>query len=70
MEKRGNMIKHIYRLKEYNNTTGDELIQYATRKEDLEKQLPTVSPNQEITKIKFDANDMQDLVNQLNILKQ
>jgi len=60
------MIRHIYRLREYDDTTGDELIQYATHKEHLEKQLPTVSPDQEITEIEFDANDMEDLVNQLN----
>ena len=41
----------IYKLTEYNSSTGEEKIFYSHLKQDLEIQLPTVSEDQEITKI-------------------
>ena len=56
----------IYKLTEYNSSTGEEKIVYGHIKESLEGQLPTVSEDQEITEINFDANDMESLCNALN----
>ena len=58
--------RSIYRLREYNSMTGEELIVYGVHKHELETMLPTVSEDQEITTINFDANDMETLVNELN----
>ena len=56
----------IYKLTEYNSSTGEEKIFYSHLKKQLEIQLPTVSEDQEITEINFDANDMESLCNALN----
>jgi hypothetical protein len=56
----------IYKLTEYNSSTGEEKIFYSHLKEHLENQFPTVSEDQEITKINFDTNDMESLCDALN----
>ena len=56
----------IYKLTEYNSSTGEEKIVYGHTKQSLEDQMPTVSEDQKITEINFDANDMNDLCDQLN----
>lgn len=56
----------IYKLTEYNSSTGEEKIFYSHIKEHLENQFPTVSEDQEIKQIEFDANDMESLCNALN----
>ena len=56
----------IYKLTEYNSSTGELKVFYDHVKENLEMQLPTVSEDQEIKEIKFDANDMESLCNALN----
>ena len=56
----------IYKLTEYNSSTGEEKIFYSHSKENLENQFPTVSEDQEITEINFDANDMESLCDALN----
>jgi hypothetical protein len=56
----------IYKLTEYNSSTGEEKIIYGHTKQSLEDEMPTVSEDQEITEINFNANDMSDLCNQLN----
>ena len=56
----------IYKLTEYNSSTGEEKIVYGHTKQSLEDQMPTVSEDQEITKINFNANDMKSLCNALN----
>jgi hypothetical protein len=56
----------IYKLTEYNSSTGELKVFYDYVKENLEMQLPTVSEDQEIKEIKFDANDMESLCNALN----
>ena len=56
----------IYKLREYNSSTGEEKIFYSHLKEHLENQFPTVSEDQEITKINFDTNDMESLCDALN----
>ena len=56
----------IYKLTEYNSSTGVLKVFYDHVKENLEMQLPTVSEDQEIKEIKFDANDMKSLCNALN----
>ena len=56
----------IYKLTEYNSSTGEEKIFYSHLREHLENQLPTVSEDQEITEINFNANDMESLCNALN----
>ncbi len=56
----------IYRLWEYDSSTGDEKIWYSNDRESLENQFPTVSEDQHITEIKFDANDMKSLCDSLN----
>ena len=56
----------IYKLTEYNSSTGEEKIIYGHIKEDLENEMPTVSEDQEIKEINFDANDMESLCNALN----
>lgn len=62
----------IYRLTEYNSSTGEEKIVYGHIKEHLENEMPTVnedgtvSENQEIKEINFNANDMESLCNALN----
>jgi len=63
----GNMADRvIYKLTEYNSSTGEEKIVYGHTKQSLENQMPTVSEDQKITEINFDANDMNDLCDQLN----
>jgi hypothetical protein len=56
----------IYRLTEYNSSTGEEKIVYGCTIQSLEDEMPTVSENQEIVEIDFDANDMEDLCKALN----
>jgi hypothetical protein len=56
----------IYKLTEYNSSTGEEKIFYSHIKEHLENQFPTVSEDQQIKQIEFDANDMETLCNALN----
>jgi len=56
----------IYRLWEYDSATGNEKVWYSNKKEDLENQFPTISIDQHITEINFNANDMQGLCDQLN----
>ena len=56
----------IYKLTEYNSSTGEEKIFYSHLREHLENQFPTVSEDQEIKQIEFDANDMESLCNALN----
>ena len=56
----------IYKLTEYNSSTGEEKIIYSHIKQSLEEEMPTVSEDQEIKEIKFDANDMESLCNALN----
>ena len=56
----------IYKLIEYNSSTGEEKIIYGHIKEDLENQMPTISEDQEIKQINFDANDMESLCRALN----
>ena len=58
----------IYKLTEYNSSTGEEKIVYGHIEESLEGQLPTVSEDQEIKQINFNANDMESLCNALNNL--
>ena len=56
----------IYKLTEYNSSTGEEKIIYSHIKQSLEEETPTVSEDQEIKEINFDANDMESLCNALN----
>jgi len=56
----------IYKLTEYNSSTGEEKIIYSHIKQSLEEEMPTVSEDQEITEINFNANDMESLCNALN----
>ena len=56
----------IYKLTEYNSSTGEEKIIYGHIKKSLEEEMPTVSEDQEITEIHFNANDMESLCNALN----
>jgi hypothetical protein len=56
----------IYRLWEYDSATGNEKIWYSNVRKNLENQFPTISEDQHITEINFDANDMQGLCDQLN----
>ena len=56
----------IYKLTEYNSSTDEEKIIYSPTKQSLEDEMPTVSEDQEITEINFDANDMESLCNALN----
>ena len=56
----------IYKLTEYNSSTGEEKIVYGHTKQSLEDQMPTVSEYQEITEINFNANDMESLCDALN----
>ena len=56
----------IYKLTEYNSSTNEEKIFYSHSKENLENQFPTVSEDQEITKINFDTNDIESLCDALN----
>ena len=56
----------IYKLTEYNSSTGEEKIIYSHIKQSLEEEMPTVSEDQEIKEIKFDANDMESLCRALN----
>jgi len=56
----------IYKLTEYNSSTGEEKIIYGHTKQSLENEMPTVSENQEIVEIDFNANDMEDLCKALN----
>ena len=56
----------IYKLTEYNSSTDEQKIVYSHNKQSLENELPTVSEDQEITEINFNANDMEDLCTALN----
>ena len=56
----------IYKLTEYNSSTDEQKIVYSHSKQSLENELPTVSEDQEITEINFNANDMEDLCTALN----
>ena len=56
----------IYKLTEYNSSTGEEKIIYSHMRQSLEEEMPTVSEDQEITEINFNANDMESLCNALN----
>ena len=56
----------IYKLTEYNSSTGEEKIVYGHIKKHLENEMPTVSEDQEIKQINFNANDMESLCNALN----
>ena len=56
----------IYKLTEYNSSTGEEKIIYRNMRQSLEEEMPTVSEDQEIKEIEFNANDMESLCNALN----
>ena len=56
----------IYKLTEYNSSTGEEKIIYSHIKQSLEEEMPTVSEDQEITEINFNAKDMESLCDALN----
>ena len=56
----------IYKLTEYNSSTDEQKIVYSHSKQSLENELPTVSEDQEITEINFNANDMESLCDALN----
>ena len=56
----------IYKLTEYNSSTGEEKIIYSHMRQSLEEEMPTVSEDQEIKEINFDANNMKSLCDQLN----
>ena len=56
----------IYKLTEYNSSTGEEKIVYGHIKEHLENEMPTVSEDQVIQQINFNANDMESLCLALN----
>jgi hypothetical protein len=56
----------IYELTEYNSSTGEEKIIYRHMRQSLEEEMPTVSEDQEIKEIEFNANDMESLCNALN----
>jgi len=56
----------IYKLTEYNSSTDEEKIIYGYTKQSLEDEMPTVSEDQEIVEINFNANDMESLCNALN----
>ena len=56
----------IYKLTEYDSSTDEEKIVYGHTKESLEDEMPTVSEDQEIIEINFNANDMESLCNALN----
>lgn len=58
--------RKIYKLWEYNSSTGEEKIWYSHSRENLENQFPTVSEDQRIIEINFNANDMESLCDQLN----
>ena len=58
--------RRIYKLIEYNSSTGEEKIIYGHIKKHLENEMPTVSEDQEIKEINFNANDMESLCNALN----
>ena len=58
--------KTIYKLTEYNSSTDERRIIYGHTKKSLEDILPTVSEDQVITKIIFDANNMENLCKALN----
>ena len=56
----------IYKLTEYDSHNGQEKIIYSHVRQSLEEEMPTISEDQEIKEIKFDANDMESLCNALN----
>ena len=56
----------IYKLTEYNSSTGEEKIIYSHIKQSLEEEMPTISEDQKIIQINFNANDMESLCNALN----
>lgn len=60
----------IYKLTEYNSSTGEEKIIYSHIKQSLEEEMPTVSEDQEIKEINFDANDMESLCRALNNIEE
>ena len=56
----------IYRLTEENDDGKLVKIVYSQFKEELEGEMPTVSENQYIEEIEFNADDMNDLCKELN----
>ena len=56
----------IYKLTEYDSHNGQEKIIYSHIRQSLKEEMPTVSEDQEITEINFNANDMESLCNALN----
>ena len=60
----------IYKLTEYNSSTGEEKIIYSHIRQSLEEEMPTVSEDQEIKQINFNANDMESLCNALNNVEE
>ena len=58
----------IYRLTEYDDNWSMpiKIVYSHSRKELEEEEMPTVSENQYIEKITFNANDMENLCNELN----
>ena len=56
----------IYKLTEYNSSTDEEKIVYGHTRQSLEDEIPTVSEDQHITEINFNANDMESLCRALN----
>ena len=57
----------IYRLTEYDDGWSMPIkIVYSQFKEELEGEMPTVSENQYIEEIEFNADDMNDLCKELN----
>ena len=56
----------IYKLTEYNSSTDEEKIVYGHTRQSLEDEMPTVSEDQHITEINFNANDMESLCRALN----
>ena len=56
----------IYKLTQYDSSTGKEEIVYGHTIQSLENQFPTDSEHEEITEINFNANDMEDLCTALN----
>ena len=60
----------IYKLTEYNSSTGEEKIIYSHIRQSLEEEMPTVSEDQVIKQINFNANSMESLCNALNNVEE
>ena len=56
----------IYKLTEIDSYNGQEKIIYSHVRQSLKEEMPTVSEDQQITEINFNANDMESLCNALN----